>query len=309
MSGSRSLAAALVLAGTCSPCWAFNAPTWGSQSPGLLVIAVWLLALGWGFHALLRSRLRIDDRLDETQSQLGVERHARVLAEHALVEARKALCRLVEQQEGVRETERRRIARDIHDDLGQNLLALKMELSMLRQTAHDGANAQLDQRIDAMTSNLDLAVKSLRGIINDLQPPALEAGLRYAMEWQLSEFSRLNAIRHSFNADEAAFDTSAGKAFDAALFRILQESLSNVARHSQATEVRVALSRTGGLLYLNIEDNGIGFDARADRHGRGLEGVRDRVAALGGNLAIGGRLGAGCLLSLSIPLAQPLACH
>lgn len=301
----RSLTAALFLGGAAAPCRAFSPADWVAPPPGLVLAAVWLLVIGWAFHALLRYHLRFDDRIIEAQAQAGVERHARALAERALAETHKVLCRLVEQQEDVRETERRRIARDIHDDLGQNLMALKIELTMLQHSTR--ANPQLNARIDVMIRNLDLAIKSLRGIINNLRPLALDAGLRYAMECQLSEFTRLNGIRHHFSADPAAFDTD--KTFDAMLFRILQESLSNVARHSQATEVRVALTCTEGRVRLTIRDNGIGFNARQTVQGCGLDGIRDRVAGLGGSFAIDSPPGGGCQLSLAIPLSQPFALH
>lgn len=301
----RSLTAALFLGGASAPSRAFSPADWIAPPPGLLLAALWLLVIGWAFHALLRYHLRFDDRIIEAQAQLGVERHARALAERALAETHKVLCRLVEQQEDVRETERRRIARDIHDDLGQNLMALKIELTLLQHSAR--ANPQLNARIDVMIRNLDLAIKSLRGIINNLRPLALDAGLRYAMECQLSEFTRLNGIRHHFSADPAAFDTD--KTFDAMLFRILQESLSNVARHSQATEVRVALTCTAGRVRLTVRDNGIGFNARQTVHGCGLDGIRDRVAGLGGSFAIDSPPGGGCQLSLAIPLSQPFALH
>lgn len=301
----RTPTVVLVLGGASAPCHAFSPADWIAPPPGLLLAAVWLLVIGWAFHALLRYHLRFDDRIIDAQAQLGVERHARVLAERALAETHKVLCRVVEQQEDVRETERRRIARDIHDDLGQNLMALKIELTVLQCATR--ANPQVNARIDLMIRNLDLAIQSLRGIINNLRPLALDAGLRYAMEWQLSEFTRLNGIRHHFSADPAAFETD--KTFDGMLFRILQESLSNVARHSQATEVRVALSCTEGRIRLSIRDNGVGFSARPATQGCGLGGIRDRVAALGGTFAIDSPPGGGCQLSLEVPLTQPFALH
>lgn len=308
MKQSSHCIAALALGGVCTPCRAFASGSWGAGPSGLLLVTLWLLALGWGFHALLRRHLRFSDRLGATQAQLGLERHARALAERALADTHGTLCKLVEQQEDVRETERRRIARDIHDDLGQNLLALKIELSML-QMSTKGAHPQLHQKLGCMIGNLDLAIKSLRGIINDLRPMALEAGLRYAMEWQLSEFSRINGIRHQFQADPDAFDPCPHGALDAMLFRVLQESLSNVARHAQATEVQVVLGRRGASLTLLVEDNGVGIAQPAPAEGAGLAGIRDRVAALGGCFAIDSRPGAGTVLSLSIPLSQGFAMH
>ncbi|MGZ8288024.1 MAG: sensor histidine kinase [Telluria sp.] len=304
-SAPHSLAIVLALGAVCTPCRAAGTQAW-SAPPSLFVAALWLLAIGLAFHALLRYHLNFGDRLGDAHVQLGIERNARVLAERALAETHKALCLLVEQQEGVRDNERRRIARDIHDDLGQNLLALKIELSML-QHATRAADPQLGLRIDIMVRNLDLAIKSLRGIINDLRPLALEAGLRYAMEWQLGEFSRVSGIRHHFRADPAAFDSSDDKALDAMLFRVLQESLSNVARHSQATEVRVFLTREGAELRLAVQDNGVGIARAAS--GSGLPGMRDRVEAAGGRFTVDSGAGSGCRLVVSVPLARPIAVH
>ena len=299
------LAAALLIGGTCLPSQAFSPANWAvEQTPGLMLAALWLLAIGWIFHTLLRYQVRFDDIHSDAQVQLGVERHARALAERALAETHKVLCRLVEQQEAVRDTERRRIARDIHDDLGQNLMALKIELTLLKRGSR-GANYPLDAHLGIMIRNLDLAIKSLRGIINDLRPPALEAGLRYAMEWQLREFSRLNGIRHHFSADPAAFDKD--KTLDATLFRILQESLSNVARHAHASEVRVELTFALGHLNLAIRDNGTGIHPRQLGDGCGLDGIRDRVAACGGAILIDSPPGGGCQLCISVPLTHAFA--
>ena len=299
----RYLAAAFVLGASCAPSRAFN-PAWSAQPPGMIAAALWLLAIGGLFHALLRYHARAGDRQADAQVQLGVERHARARAERALAETHKVLCRLVEQQEAVRDTERRRIARDIHDDLGQNLMALKIELTLLQRSTR-GATPQLNAHLGIMIRNLDLAIKSLRGIINDLRPPALEAGLRDAMEWQLSEFSRLTGIRHYFSADPGSFEHD--KVLDAMLFRILQESLSNVARHAQASEVRVELTCALGHLNLAIRDNGTGIQHSRAADGRGLDGIRDRVAAFGGSMRIDSPPGGGCQLRIAVPLSPALA--
>lgn len=300
----RYLAAALILGGKCSSSHAFSPAAWAEQTPGLMLAALWLLTIGWVVLTVLRYHIRFDERQSDVQVQLGVERHARALAERALAETHKVLCRLVEQQEAVRDTERQRIARDIHDDLGQNLMALKIELTLLQRSTR-GANARLNVHLGFMIRNLDMAIKSLRGIINDLRPPALEAGLRYAMEWQLSEFSRLNGVRHRFIADPAAFDND--KTLDAMLFRILQESLSNVARHAKATEVRVELTFALGHINLAIRDNGTGIRQSQVVDGRGLDGIRDRVAAFGGSIDIDSPPEGGCQVCVAVPLTQAFA--
>ncbi|MDB5908695.1 MAG: Two-component sensor histidine kinase [Massilia sp.] len=273
---------------------------WPSALPFVLIALLWLLLLGWGFHALLGRHLRFNDRLVCSEAQLGLERQARALAERVLADTHASLCRLVHQQEQVRETERNRIARDIHDDLGQQLLAMKMALSLM-QVSSCGADTPVRRQIRDLLNNLDLTFASLRAIINDLRPPVLEQGLLRAMQQHLAEFSRLNGIRHQFAADSAVFEGGQDRTVDAMLFRILQESLSNVARHAQATEVRIALGRSAGLLTLKVQDDGVGILGQPGTQGRGLAGIADRVAAAGGKFAIDSQPGAGTLISLSIP--------
>lgn len=279
-----------------------------SHTPTLIVAVVWMLLLGWGFHALLRRHLRLDDSLADREAQLVIERHARASAEKALASTHLTLCKLARQQETVREMERQRIGRDIHDDLGQNLLTLKIDLSLLHVST-TGAHPLITQKVASMMGNLDLTIKSLRAVINDLHPAALETGLRAAFEWQLSEFTRLHGIRHTLRAEPGAFDTQPDKERDAMVFRILQESLSNIVRHAHATEVEVELQRCGGVLTLTVQDNGVGMPADMPPHGSGLPGIRDRAAAIGGRFSISSDPGSGTVLTLSFPLVQAFAMH
>lgn len=279
-----------------------------NTTPSLIVAVVWMLLLGWGFHALLKRHLRLDDLLADKEAQLAIERHARLSAERTLAATHNTLCQLAKQQESVRETERQRIGRDIHDDLGQNLLALKIDLSLLHVST-TGAHPMITQKVDSMMGNLDLTIKSLRAVINDLRPLALETGLRHAIEWQLGEFSRTHGIRHVLMAEPAVFDCPADKERDAMVFRILQESLCNVVRHAHATEVTVELQRCGSILTLMVQDNGVGMPATLPQHGSGLPGIRERVAAIGGRFAIESPAGGGTLLTLSFPVSQTLAVH
>ena len=274
--------------------------------PAMLAALVWMLLLGWGFHALLRRHLRQDDRLAEYEAQLALERHARLTAEHALTVTHDSLCQLARRQEAVRETERQRIGRDIHDDLGQNLLALKIDLSLLH-VCTTGAHPMITQKVDCMMGNLDLTIKSLRGVINDLRPVALEDGLGSAIAWQLQEFSRMHGIRHALLAEPGVYNYPADHERDAMVFRILQESLSNVARHAQATEVSVALQRCGSVLTMTVHDNGVGMQPEARGQGSGLTGIRDRAAAIGARFVIESELGVGTLLRLSFPVPQAFA--
>ena len=278
--------------------------------PALLAALAWMLLLGWGFHALLKRHLRLDDRLAEHEAQLAVERHARQTAERALAATHHSLCQLARQQETVRETERQRIGRDIHDDLGQNLLTLKIDLSLLHVST-TGAHPMNTQKVNCMMGNLDLTIQSLRAVINDLRPVALENGLGSAIAWQLDDFSRMHGIRHALRAEPGVFDYPADPERDAMVFRILQESLSNVARHAHATDVRVELQRCGGVLTLTVQDNGVGMPAtpldQGNGQGSGLTGIRDRAAAIGGRFAIESEAGVGTLLRLSFPVPQAFA--
>ena len=294
----HSLLFFLLAAGCALPCQA-SADAIGLQGPTLALL--WLALLGWGFLRLLRRLLLGGDRLAAAQAALADERAARLQAERTLSDTHLALGKLVAQQGSVsdsaRQCERQRIARDIHDDLGQNLLALKLDLEQLQARVPSQHAAHL-ARVQA---NLGTTIGSLRTIINDLRPSALDAGLQTAMEWQMQEFSRTSGIACRLSADAAAFAACPPLALDALLYRVLQESLTNVARHAQATEVRIALERSGAQLSFKVHDNGIGISGvRAP--GCGLHGIRDRVAAIGGRFAITSAPGAGTLLSLDIPL-------
>lgn len=279
-----------------------------NTTPSLIVAVVWMLLLGWGFHALLKRHLRLDDLLADKEAQLTIERHARTSAERTLAVTHQSLCQLARQQEKIRETERQRIGRDIHDDLGQNLLALKIDLSLLHVST-TGAHPQITQKVGCMMENLDNTIKSLRAVINDLRPAALETGLRHAIEWQLGELTRAHGIRHQLLAEPAVFDTPADKERDAMLFRILQESLCNIVRHAHATEVMVELQRCGSILTLIVQDNGVGMPADMPPHGCGLPGIRERVAAIGGQLVIDSPAGGGTVLTLSFPTPHICAVH
>ncbi len=275
-------------------------------TPAVMIAVAWMILLGWGFHALLRRHLRLDDKLADIEAQLAIEQHGRVIAERALASTHASLCTLARQQESVREGERQRIGRDIHEDLGQNLLALKVDLSLLHVST-TGAHPLITEKVGGMMGNLDATITSLRAIIDDLRPLALESGLRPAMEWQLKEFTRLHGIAHSIHAEPQVFDTLPDRDRDAMLYRILQESLSNIARHAQASEVNVMLERCGALLTLTVQDNGIGMSGELPRHGSGLAGIRERVTAIGGKFVFDSVPGKGSSLALTIPLTEPFA--
>ncbi|MES2739958.1 MAG: sensor histidine kinase [Pseudomonadota bacterium] len=262
-----------------------------------LLLGAMVLLLLWrqrGQRALLSGLRR----------QLQQERIARQGAEESRRAFQSQLCQLRKRQEHIKQEERVRIARDIHDDLGQHLMALKIDVSMLHLTTR-GAHPFVSHGLGLVEHHIDLTIKSLRAIINDLRPIGLEAGLKAAVEHQLAQFSRISAVRCDLHADHAVFEAGAGAAIDCAVFRILQESLSNIARHARATEVRIALQRDAQALSMTISDNGVGMAGGA-RRGCGLLGIGDRVAAVAGRLHIDSAPGRGTTVSVAIPLVAPL---
>jgi signal transduction histidine kinase len=150
-----------------------------------------------------------------------------------------------------------------------------------------------------MAAHTDLASRSLRTIINGLRPVALEQGLRTAVERQLHEFSRTNGI--AFNLEDACYKADGAGPAEATVLRVLQESLSNIARHSEATEVRIVLARDERELSLTVHDNGVGLPCGQLRRGLGLTGMERRVADAGGWLALASTPGHGTALTVAVP--------
>lgn|GEM_PF-1067677 len=209
---------------------------------------------------------------------------------------------LSDHQETIKEEERKRIALDIHDDLGQNLMALKIDISMLH--ARTGAShPRLHQQVGRVLDTIDATIKSVRGIINDLHPSTLELGLCAAVEWLLKQFERRSAIEYRL----VILDDSASAGLDnrqtSAIFRVIQESLANIVRHAEASKVEVSLNLTPSRITIVIADNGIGMqpDARGKEASYGLKSIKERIGAFGGELVIDSRKGDGTVLSILMP--------
>ncbi|MES2534729.1 MAG: sensor histidine kinase [Pseudomonadota bacterium] len=229
------------------------------------------------------------------REHLALERAERKRAEDALRE-------LAARQESIKEDERKRIAREIHDDLGQNLLALRIDVSMLH--VRTGAHPRLNQKVAAALRHIDATMKTVRAIINDLRPAVLELGLHAAIDWQLKEFQRRSGIRCKLNVWSENQDLDLDEQRATALFRILQESLVNVSRHAQASHVNVTLCSDESRLLMRVADDGIGMPAGCRRKGSGfgLLGISERISTLGGALTIDSRDGSGTTLTVSIPV-------
>ncbi|RJG06008.1 PAS domain S-box protein [Noviherbaspirillum cavernae] len=210
---------------------------------------------------------------------------------------------LTSYQDRIKEDERKRIAREIHDELGQTLLALRIDVSML--DARTGkSHPRLNTRVREALLHIDATVKTIRTIINNLRPAVLDLGLAAAIEWQVADFGRRTGIACSLTMDHGDFNVD--NAIATTLFRILQESLTNVIRHANATRVAIELRRECDRLVMRIEDNGIGMRRKSPRAANafGLVGIEERVLALDGEFSIDSAPGRGTTLSILIPLPQ-----
>jgi PAS domain S-box-containing protein len=202
----------------------------------------------------------------------------------------------------VREEERTRIAREIHDELGGAMTGLKMDVAAVRKALHP-EQAALFEKTGQLLRNIDSAVQTVRRIAMDLRPHILDDfGLPAAIEWQLQEFQRRANIecRWATNVDELALEGNRSTA----LFRVLQEALTNVARHAQATQVQVRLEKQADAVVLQVVDNGRGI-SESELNGSqslGLLGMHERVRMLAGELNIHGARGQGTTVQVKIPL-------
>jgi PAS domain S-box-containing protein len=219
----------------------------------------------------------------------------------ALKRSQELLRDLTAHQDRVKEDERKRIAREIHDELGQTLLALRIDVSML--DARTGqSHPRLNQKVRDALNHLDATVKTIRTIINNLRPAVLDLGLTAAIEWQVAEFRRRSGITCELLMSEREFYVDDARA--TSLFRILQESLTNVIRHAKATHVIIELYRDAGQLVMKITDNGIGIypETRNSANSFGLVGVEERINALNGKFVITSAPGKGTTLTSYIPM-------
>ena len=241
-----------------------------------------------------------------TMVQMVVADITRQTRESAELErSRQALRKLSENVVEAREEERRRIARELHDELGQRLTALKMDLSSLGTCAKLSAD---DPQLAGMLTMLDDTLASVRRLSTDLRPLMLDdLGLTAAIEWLARETSRRMGIDVHFYAAE--HETSLSDKVSTALFRMVQEALTNVARHADATEVEIRIQPRCGQLVLTVSDNGVGFppDALQREGSYGLMGLRERAQMLSGSLALENLPDGGGRLTVSLPLDHALA--
>jgi PAS domain S-box-containing protein len=228
-------------------------------------------------------------------------RNAEKEIRHSHDELRKLAAAMLE----VREAERTRIARELHDELGQALTALKMDLEWLG-SGIPPERADLAEQLATMRELLDATVATTRRIAADLRPRVLDdLGLRAAAEWLAHNVSERHGLACELRIDPSC--AVLGEPHASAIFRIMQESLTNAVRHAQAQRLEVRLERTMEAAVLSVSDDGIGMapNARAKPNSFGLRGIRERVLLLGGQLSIVSEPGAGTTIVARIPLGDP----
>lgn len=225
-------------------------------------------------------------------------------AEEQLQASRKQLRSLSAHLESVREEERKNMAREIHDELGQILTALKIDLSSLAEQSAEEQQLLLGN-VKSMRELIDTAIETVKRISTELRPAILDdLGIAVALEWQAEDFSRRTRIKCEFISRPKDIVLDADRS--TAIFRIFQEALTNVARHSHASKVRAVLTKETDRIVLRIKDNGKGIEEKQidDPKAFGIIGMRERAHFLGGEVRFNSAAGKGTSITVSIPLTK-----
>jgi signal transduction histidine kinase len=208
------------------------------------------------------------------------------------------------------EQERHRLSRDLHDEVGHHLVVLKLHLGMLSAELAKSRPARIRERLDEASGLLSQAIQSVRRLILDLGPVALEGvGLLPALKLYARQFGARTGVK--VRVRDRGLPEGLPRSHETALYRLLQGALSNVLKHARASHVEVRVgSAPGARVEMSIEDDGIGFDTGAPRQAFGLAAMRDRVASLGGRLRLESRTARpgrgrhGTLIEIELPLPQ-----
>lgn len=242
----------------------------------------------------------LDQRVAERTSELKIE-----TANHQ--RSAEQLRLLAVHLQSVLEEERIRIAREVHDQLGQMMTAVKMDLSLMeRKLRHNGSPESLEalgKEIGGTTQLVDDAIATMHEIVHELRPAVLDhLGLRAAIEWQLQDFQERSKIECDFDSDLDGSDIDPARS--TALFRILQETLTNAARHAQATHIQASLHKQNQSLVLQVRDNGMGISKERIENVKtfGLAGMRERALVFGGDVLFDGSPGDGTVVTVRIPV-------
>ena len=219
--------------------------------------------------------------------------------------SREELRALTTHLEHVRESERTRISHEIHDELGQALTSLKMDLARLsRGNGNGGGDGALDPAV--VSTAIDEMIGTVRRISSELRPQILDdLGLLAALEWHAKEFESRTGVKCVFHRKGALVDGQLDPERSTALFRIFQESMTNVARHAEATRVNVSLEIGRASIGLNVRDNGRGIREPGARSPRlGILGMKERAVVFGGRVVVAGSTGKGTSVRVRIPMLR-----
>lgn len=250
---------------------------------------------------ILKSKISVFVDLHRKNAKLVQEIIERRRIEEQLQSTQKNLRALAAHLQSVREEEWTRIAREIHDQLGQALTGLKMDLAWIANRLPAGAT-DLSDKAQSMSGLIDETVQMVRAIASRLRPEVLdELGLPAAIDWQAGDFQRRSGIRCAVSLPPKVPALDRERA--TAAFRIFQEVLTNVARHANATRVDIGVYPDDHAFVLTVEDNGDGIDSQAAQSPKslGLLGMRERVLPFGGTVAIEGQSGKGTRVKVTIP--------
>jgi PAS domain S-box-containing protein len=223
------------------------------------------------------------------------------MGEEKLKESFESIRKLTEHLQNIREEERLHIAREIHDELGQLMTVLKMDISWLNKRVGNSSE-QVSTKFKDLLEVIDTTVKTVRRIASELRPTLLDdLGLVAAIEWHLDEFEKRSGIHKEFHGPEGELQIP--DSIKIGLFRILQESLTNVARHSGASNVNVQLARSNGQIILKVIDDGKGYDMeKATKNTLGVLGMKERTSVMGGEYHISGTPGKGTTIEVIVPI-------
>ena len=220
-----------------------------------------------------------------------------------VVQAREELHRLSARLVSAQEEERRKLSRELHDEIGQSMSALLVELGNLSSVLPP-ENAALQERVHAVKRLAESNVVVLRNLSLLLRPSMLDdLGLAPALKWQAREVARRSGIKVGEEVDAEDVPRSNCRTNTrTCIYRIVQEALHNVSRHSKATHVRVTVTREESRVSVRIQDDGVGFQAPQEK-GMGILGMEERVRHLGGSFHIDSKPGQGTGISIQLPLA------
>jgi signal transduction histidine kinase len=247
-------------------------------SPGVGSVVNTIVSIGGAAVLTVYIGRIIDGRIQRSNAALSA-------SERALRRSLGDLRALSTRLNGIREQERGRIARDVHDHLGQALTALKLDMAELRRRVARGDVGGVEQRIGEMTELVDTAAEDVRRVASELRPPLIdELGFVDATRAYVADVNRRSPFRCTLSADAG---TPLKGDVAIALFRILQEALTNVTRHAEARNVRIAVTRDDAVVRLEVADDGKGMPAANDQRprGLGLAGMGDRARLFGGDVS------------------------